>query len=508
MILGSTQALCVGCFAEPAGTQSCRGCSYDERAPRSPVVLPHRQVLKNNYLVGRILGDPGGFGITYLALDAAANDRVAIKEYLPRDLAGRATRDASVVPLTSGDAEMFTYGLRCFAKEAGTLARFNHPNIVRVRDYFKENDTAYMVMDYYDGVTLRRLLEKKGRKLPLPAALQIIMAVLDGLREVHAGQTLHRDVKPENIYVTTRGRVLLIDFGSARSDLGARSHSLAAMVTPGFAPFEQYHGRGRQGPWTDVYACGATLYSMLTGVVPPDAAERKSLDKLVSPRELIPDLPLGINRAIERALAVEAENRQPDATTLQRELFSDSGSLDHATVRGAPVRLESLAGVPTNTPTLGAVAQPEVSAPVLELATRTSRLGATLLDGILFLPFVILLSLADVHGKAFAVLGVLGLAAVAVIQSILLARDGQTCGKKLSDIRIVRLDDGANGGFIANVVVRGGFVLGNAAVGFLLPPVFGMLPFPGVVLLDALLIYRDDQRCLHDIVAGTRVVRS
>ncbi len=283
MTSASTLAeLCPGCFANKGTASLCQHCGYDESLKRGPLVLAHRTPLHNGqYLIGKVLGKPGGFGITYLALDTKLETRVAIKEYLPRDLAGRDGDHATVSAHSAEDGENFRYGLTQFLQEARTLARFDHANIVRVRNFFEENGTGYLVMDYYDGITLADYLAQQPQgKLPEKTAVDILMPILDGLREVHAKNFLHRDIKPQNIYLTTGNRAILLDFGAARQAMGERSRSISVVLSEGYAPYEQYHRRGEQGPWTDIYASAAVLYHAVAGQAPPPATERVSKDEL------------------------------------------------------------------------------------------------------------------------------------------------------------------------------------------------------------------------------------
>jgi len=274
--------LCPGCFAEKGTVNICHRCGYDEGQKRGPLVLAHRTLLHHGqYLIGKVLGKPGGFGITYLALDTRLDTRVAIKEYLPRDLAGRDGDHATINAHSAEDGEHFRYGLTQFLQEARTLAQFDHANIVRVRNFFEENGTGYLVMDYYDGITLAGYLAQQPQgKLPEQAAVDILMPILDGLREVHAKNFLHRDIKPQNIYLTTGNRAILLDFGAARQAMGERSRSLSVVLSEGYAPYEQYHRRGVQGPWTDIYACAAVLFHAVAGEPPPPATERIPKDEL------------------------------------------------------------------------------------------------------------------------------------------------------------------------------------------------------------------------------------
>ena len=313
--------LCPGCFIEKGETAVCPHCGYDEQQTRSPLVLPHRTVLNNDqYLIGRVLGKPGGFGITYLARDIHLQTQVAIKEFLPRDCVGRESGQTTVVPHSEEDGESFRTGLDRFLQEARTLARMDHPNIVRVRTFFETNGTAYLVMDYYDGVNLEEHLQRQGGQFSEEQAVGLMMPILDGLREVHDAGFLHRDLKPQNIYlrqVQEGVQPILLDFGAARVALGERSRSLSVVLTEGFAPYEQYDRRGRQGPWTDVYASAATLYYLVTGEAPPSAIERLARDDLVPPE----GVSAHFRDALLTALSVESGSRPQTVEEFQRQLL-------------------------------------------------------------------------------------------------------------------------------------------------------------------------------------------
>jgi serine/threonine protein kinase len=288
--------------------------------------LPHGTILHNRYQIESVLGH-GGFGITYAAYDQSFGARVAIKEYLPRHLATRG-EGQSRVSVYSGEARRhYDYGLKKFMEEAHLLAQFaHHPNVVSAREYFAANGTAYMVMEYAEGVTLKEYLEKKGGRIPFEEARSIMMPVMDALREVHQVGLLHRDISPDNIYITTAAQVRVIDFGAARYFAGEQSKSLSVILKSGYAPEEQYRSKGQQGPWTDVYATGATLYRALTGRTPPEALDRKEQDTLEPPSRLGVEMPPHTEGALLQALAVKAEQR-----------FQNMGEFQQALLGGAVV---------------------------------------------------------------------------------------------------------------------------------------------------------------------------
>ena len=304
------EQLCMGCMAERGGAERCPHCGWVEgTAPESPLHLPPRTILNEKYLLGRVLGQ-GGFGITYLGWDINLNLKLAIKEYMPQDLASRAAGQSQIAAYTGTMSGQFDYGLEKFLQEARTLAQFDgHPNIVSVRDFFKANGTAYIVMSFLDGVDLKEFVEAQGGRLPYEKALSLIMPVLDALNEVHAANILHRDISPDNIFIKRNGQVLLIDFGAARQAISAKGHSMSIILKPGFAPEEQYRSKGVQGPWTDLYAVAATMYRVTTGQMPPESLDRLAQDTLVPPSQLGVNLGANAEQALLRAMAIRAEDR-------------------------------------------------------------------------------------------------------------------------------------------------------------------------------------------------------
>ncbi len=278
------------------------------------------------YVLERVLGQ-GGFGITYLARDSNLDRQVAIKEYLPTDIARRRS-DASARPHTEAHAERFGWGLERFLSEARTLARFDHANIVRVYSVFEANNTAYMVMRFEQGENLATLLERRGT-LTERQLTDCLLPILDGLERVHAGGYIHRDIKPENIYVRQDGSPVLLDFGAARQSFGS-AKTMTVLVAPGYAPLEQYYGDAEtQGPWTDIYGLGATCYRVIAGRAPIDAVARAK-GVLGSIREILqPAVEVGRGRysphlleAVDHALALSECDRPQSIADWRREIVA------------------------------------------------------------------------------------------------------------------------------------------------------------------------------------------
>ena len=302
--------LCYNCFQEreaPGGP--CPYCGFDlaENEKKFPVALRAGTVLNGRYIVGRVLGQ-GGFGITYLAWDTKLEARVAVKEFMPNEIATRVGTTVSVA--VESRTEDFTYGAERFQEEARTLAKFmGQPNIAGVTDYFDENDTSYFVMDYIEGISFKTYIANHGGKVSVEETLNVMIPVLRALTAVHAEGFIHRDVTPDNIYITKDGMVKLLDFGSARYSIGDKSKSLDVILKVGYAPKEQYIRRSRQGPFTDVYSCAACFYAAITGFLPPESLERMDEDTLVPISQCGIEIPEYLDKAILKALAVQPEDR-------------------------------------------------------------------------------------------------------------------------------------------------------------------------------------------------------
>ncbi|MDC0663160.1 serine/threonine-protein kinase [Marinobacter sp. SS21] len=292
------------------------------------------------YRIERLLGE-GGFGLTYLALDENLHKLVAIKEYLPVDIAMRGC-NAQVIPRTESTRNDFNWGLEAFINEARTLAKFHNPYIVQVFRYFEANGTAYIVMEYVEGRTLRETVQALGQ-LRQDEIMAILLPVLDGLMDVHGAGILHRDIKPENILIRDNGNPVLIDFGAARQALGGKSRPITAIITPGYVPIEQYSTRGNVGPWSDIYSLAAVAYFCLTRKRPEDASDRVIHDDLLPAREVASAQALpAFLEAIDHGLAVSPQDRPQTLESWVRALRGDTEPAmpptpaDAATVRVPP----------------------------------------------------------------------------------------------------------------------------------------------------------------------------
>ena len=326
------ERICFGCFQEKELGGYCPHCGFGENEEQPYLALPLGTLLNGRYMLGKVLG-VGGFGITYLGYDLTLDIKVAIKEYMPSSIATR-NSDRYNVTLTGRTEDDYRQGMENFLEEAKILAKLqNTPNIVSVQNYFKENNTAYFVMEYIDGMSLKDYLADQGGKIPYVQALAILEPIMEALVQVHALNLLHRDISPDNIYITSRGESRLLDFGAARFALGD-GKSVSVILKHGYAPEEQYSSHGNQGPWTDVYAMGATFYRCITGMLPPDSVERIRVDALKAPSELGIIIPRHIEQAILKALAVKTEDR-----------FHNMGALLRALRGEVPVREQVVAGV-------------------------------------------------------------------------------------------------------------------------------------------------------------------
>ena len=334
------ERVCYGCFAEKEPGIPCPYCGFNENDEQPYLALPLGTILNGRYLVGKVLGI-GGFGITYLGYDLTLEIKVAIKEYMPSALATRHS-DHYTVALTGRVEEDYRNGMERFLDEARILAKLqNTSNIVSVQNYFKENGTAYFVMEYIDGMSLKAYLSKNGDQISWEQAIAILQPIMEALVQIHAMNLLHRDISPDNIYITTKGESRLLDIGAARFALGD-GKSVSVILKHGYAPEEQYSSHGNQGPWTDVYAMGATLYRCITGQLPPDSLERIHGDTTKAPSELGVPIPPHVENAIMKALAVKTEDRFPSMEAFLSALSGRVSVQDQVTA-GISQRIQAAA---------------------------------------------------------------------------------------------------------------------------------------------------------------------
>ncbi len=314
----------MGCMKEYQGnSQICPHCGYDKReATSNSYHLLPETILQGRYIVGKVLG-VGGFGITYIGYDAELERIVAIKEFLPSMFATRISGEMAVSVYQGEATNQYTLGLKRFVDEARTLAQFNGiPGIVDIYDSFTSNNTAYIIMQYLKGVDVKHILKAQG-PLDYETARSMILSICDTLEPVHAKGIIHRDISPDNIFVTDEGEIKLLDFGAARYESAVNSKSLSVILKKGFAPEEQYRSRGEQGGWTDVYALAATFYKMLTGITPQDSMERSIQDDLRLPSDLGIELPINVQAALIKALGVRKQDRTQSIQAFKQDLMDD-----------------------------------------------------------------------------------------------------------------------------------------------------------------------------------------
>ena len=315
---------CLGCMQRYEDNQNkCPHCGYVRgTAPEEAYHIRPGTILSKRYLIGRVLGF-GGFGVTYIGYDMTLDKVVAVKEYLPGEFATRMPHQTRLTVYPGEKQEQFSAGKEKFLDESRKMVRFQHvPEVVHVFDCFEENGTAYIVMEYLEGESLKQKLERDGR-MTVEEALPIILDVLHALEAVHAEGILHRDVAPDNICLTKDGRVKLLDFGAARFATTTHSRSLTVLIKPGYAPEEQYRSRGDQGTWTDVYATAATFYRMITGITPDDALERAARDMLRPPSKCGVKIGPNTENAIMNALNVKVQGRTQTAKDFENDLMAN-----------------------------------------------------------------------------------------------------------------------------------------------------------------------------------------
>ncbi len=292
--------------SEPTLTDDNAEISATQQNIKNRQVLPVGTILNSHYAIGQLLGQ-GGFGITYLAYDLTLNRRLAIKEFFPISTVFRKGINVEVLP---GKNSEFKNSQARFNREAEILARFNSsPGIVHITDLFSENGTTYFVMEYIEGMSFRNYLSEHDGKISYEDALRILTPVMNVMEDVHQSGLIHRDIAPDNIYITAKGEIILLDFGAFYVNNSQDEENRKAVLKKGYAPVEQYDLNGKQGPWTDVYAMGAVFYRSITGIVPQESSLRLSNDHLERPSSLGIKLPSAAEEAIMKALSVKIDDR-------------------------------------------------------------------------------------------------------------------------------------------------------------------------------------------------------
>ncbi len=305
-------------------TDICPHCGYVQNTkPREAYHLIPGTILQGRYIVGKVLGY-GGFGVTYVGFDYSLERKIAIKEFLPTTLATRLPGETKLTIYNNATTpQQYEAGLNRFVEEAQTLAQFNGvPGIVDIYDTFMHNNTAYIVMQFLKGQDVRKILGEQGA-FDYEMARGIVLKVCDSLIPVHAQNIIHRDISPDNIYITETGEVKLLDFGAARYESAVNSKSLSVILKSGYAPEEQYRSKGEQGAWTDVYALAATFYKMLTGRTPPDSMDRAIKDEIEEPSKLGVQIPPSAENALMNALHVRKTDRTKSIEEFKQQLLAD-----------------------------------------------------------------------------------------------------------------------------------------------------------------------------------------
>lgn len=322
---------CMNCMKEyEEGQAKCPRCGYVRGTrPREIYHLYPEMELADRYIIGTVVGF-GGFGVLYRAWDRKLEHMVAIKEYYPAGMVTRIPGQKEVILYTGKKHDEYKNGLTRFLDEARNTARFSsNPNIVNVFDFFEENGTAYMVMEFLEGVSLKEYISRAGGRLPWQQAVEIGLRIIDALKDVHGAKILHRDLSPDNVFMCDDGKIKLLDFGAARFTGLDDEKTRTIVLKMGFAPPEQYRSKSQQGPYTDIYALGATLYRAITGQTPDESVNRQDSinhnegDTLKPMSQFVEEIPGYLDNAVLRAMALEPtlrfQNVQQMADALQNK---------------------------------------------------------------------------------------------------------------------------------------------------------------------------------------------
>lgn len=344
--------ICGTAFDETFGV--CPHCAFIlGTKPKEAYHLYPGTVLRERYVIESTVGF-GGFGITYRAWDRKLDKMVAIKEFYPNGIVNRIPGQKEVIIYSGNRTNEFKNGKTRFLAEARNMAQFsNHPNIVNVYEFFEENNTAYIAMEFLEGKSYKQYIAEHGGRVDSETAINVVLSVLEALKELHKAKIIHRDISPDNIFMTPSGsedkpyKVKLIDFGAARFSSGEEEKTLSIILKPGYAPPEQYRSKSRQGAWTDIYAVGAVLYRSLTGKMPEESVNRTVEDHLVPPNELIPEIPDYLNDSILRAMALNQELRFQNVDQFREAIQNKTKvlSVSKELQRRRMIRSISIAGI-------------------------------------------------------------------------------------------------------------------------------------------------------------------
>ncbi len=301
--------LCMNCFSVKGQYEVCPFCGYVEGTPPSqPHYLTPGTILRNRFIVGTVIG-AGGFGITYKCFDTTLGVTVAAKEFYPAGLVNRAPGECRGGLLSGDKEEQYKERRKRFLMEAQSVAQFGRAkDIVNVFDFFEENGTAYIIMEYIDDVLLKDYLDKQGKVDP-ETAVSIIMPIIEAVKKIHSKGIIHRDISPDNIFITSENSIKVFDFGAAQLNDSREGMAADPVIKVGYSPLEQYRDKSKKGFYTDVYAVGAIFYQMLTGEKPIESTEREFKDELKSPKELGIKISGNMDRAVMEALSVRPELR-------------------------------------------------------------------------------------------------------------------------------------------------------------------------------------------------------
>ncbi len=316
---------CQGCMREfDPDEEICPYCGFKRNTPpKEAYHLYPGMVLKERYSMGTVVGF-GGFGILYRAWDNKLGIMVAIKEYYPAGIVTRVPGEKEVILFTGRKKEEYRKGLARFLDEARNTAKFNNlEHVVHVFDFFEENRTAYMVMEFLDGISFKDEIKRENGRVSWQRGVEVAFVVMEALKSIHKAGIIHRDISPDNIFICRDGMIKVLDFGAARFSDGSGEKDLTKVLKLGFAPPEQYRTKSRQGPWTDVYALGATIYRAVTGVMPEDSSDRERKDLLKPPKEMNGEIPDYVNRAILKAMALMPEYRFQNVEEFRKALANE-----------------------------------------------------------------------------------------------------------------------------------------------------------------------------------------